>query len=95
MRRTKEQLAQQGSQLAAEFFGFQFDFFMWVIAFWIAGMLIGFLIAVSFIPNKDPPLFFVFLNLFLAFFVLAKTIRWATTAKFQEMFTPKKPQLAP
>jgi hypothetical protein len=61
--------------LASEFFGFLLDFFVWVISFWLMGMAIFLLIAINYIPNKNPPLFFVSLNIFIGFFIILLALK--------------------
>lgn len=74
---------------ASEFFGFLFDFFVWVISFWLVGMLVFFLIITNSIPNKNPPLFFISLNLFIGFFILLKSIRFALPS-FEQIVNASK-----
>lgn len=51
------------------FLDFLSDFFIWVIAFWLTGMTAGLLIFIEYIPNTNPPLFSVLLNLYIGFFI--------------------------
>lgn len=64
-------------KIMSEFFGFLIDFFTWVISFWLMGMIVFLLIAINYIPNKGPQLFFVILNLFIGLFIILKAIRTA------------------
>jgi hypothetical protein len=63
------------SMLATEFFGFLLDFFVWVISFWLMGIAIFVLLVINYIPNKNPPLFFVSLNLFIGFFIMLQVLK--------------------
>lgn len=56
-------------KVASKFWIFLTDFFRWVMAIWFSMMLSGAMVAAGFIPNKDPPLFFVILSFYLAFFI--------------------------
>ncbi|MFA5877865.1 MAG: hypothetical protein WC845_00655 [Candidatus Staskawiczbacteria bacterium] len=62
-------------QSGASFWSFMTDFFRWVMAFWFSLVATGLMVGSGLIPNQDPPLFFVILNFYLAFFIYFFVLR--------------------
>lgn len=71
--------------LGVNFFGLLFDFFVWVLSFWLALMIMFVLISVNYVENGGPDFFFVLLNFVIGFFILFSVLKMLGFARFVKL----------